>query len=1595
MPEGIPKFDPNKPYNEVQTSAPKFDPSKPYKPIVQEDIIKEGFTPGDVTGGDDELEKRLDFIQKDSKRTMRDDEKDILRDMYKNPNATKADLTDAILTFQGKKLKQVDNTITTPAYYMDKDARGIYKPIALRVGEKAPKDKETSSIWGTQKSANDDALYTDVAKTAFNIIPGVIGGVVDLAQLGTQLITGEESDALRATQQSIENLKFKKDEDISGSLYDIKDINSFTDLFDSKRLDLSPKTIWGTALSAAGFMGEMLVPAGFVAKGAKAYKAGRLGLEAVKDGVQLSKIGQKASVFAGSFMTQIGDVMDSSSEAGLDGRSKALYDLTIGSALALVDAKYDVAGKILMNKLSQDAKKEILSGVGKKIVKDEFGNITKQSLNDVTKEAMTAYTPIVSGFAKTAGKDILDEVKDETLQSFLEKAGQQLYDKISPDDKAKFGTDAFGAKSFGEYINSALSGLVGAGAPSIISAKGKQKADYEAQSNSAYEAVKDGDEGVKALKTNITNAFEKGEINQQDYDNAMFKVNAYDSYHKVSSDLSLDDANKKKLFELSLQKENLKASIKEAEAKDTEGHSRLDKMTPPELGLHNAKVKQAKALQDDIDLIVAKSEVMQQPEVSESVIDKVVKEEEKAAAGPKGRVKGEPKSEIGELLGRYGQIKVKESKLEEMVPNGQKYTPPKKVVDETRTMKDISPDEWNASDFDVTIKQHKFADALDAAPEKTVGGTLQEDNKFIDNKGREVQTFNITLPNGKSVRFASSMVRHPEENALGGFRGNTYEENLTNKENPIGQKVGATVRTLKDSGRKVIFIWNAEEGPKFGKHVGMVKESMRGNSNYSEADLDEMADLRMLNMGENPNAPAPGIINPEGPINEGPVKEKPTKKSPKKSNPSSVTRDVRQELLGLKYTKADIQNMTVKEAYDIANEKRSKVAKQESKEVEISDKKKIAEYRSKEQEDLIEAGINLEDYPGTYGNEQGNMPDDLYAKYKPIYNKYNKLITEASESKPAEKDSSKGDLRNVEIKEKKSNTDAKDNTSETKDDVNNAPIMKSKASGNKTLYTPRKVLELAYANDKMNNPDVGGAGQTLENIIRRGGYAIEELDALIPGWRTMSLEYRSTKKDTGIGSKNYKENKNQFTGRSSSKVLPSGEKIKGKYKLVEAKDVLASHNEKNFGQTENFPKREDGSTLNDRDYERDKNAQKEVVRIANEFDSRALDNIPTVTNDGIVVDGNNRTMSRKLAAENNTDAEYKESLKEQADMYGFTEEQVNSLKNPFLVFEMEGNVEYSTKLFSEFNKSEKKEKSPIDKAIQVSKTIDERSKRLISDLYSDVSTPSEVTSNPVKVRQAIKILQDLGILQPNELPRYFDITKSTTTKDGVSLLESIVLGSTLTESALRSLDVEGMGKVRTQLLSSIAQLTKNSTLGKNSLVNEISTVVDLINSLKSLDLSLDQYVNQPDLFGDKQKVNINEYAVATALSESGFKKWLQDYNNRVGQMDLFKGEVVTKNEILEETIQKNTGKPASSIFGVEKLQKVKPKAETISKFKQSVDLFYKAKDTDGASKRRAILEQRREFLEKNPSFKYIDDNMKYIYKELEQKGIIERFGECP
>jgi hypothetical protein len=57
----------------------------------------------------------------------------------------------------------------------------------------------------------------------------------------------------------------------------------------------------------------------------------------------------------------------------------------------------------------------------------------------------------------------------------------------------------------------------------------------------------------------------------------------------------------------------------------------------------------------------------------------------------------------------------------------------------------------------------------------------------------------------------------------------------------------------------------------------------------------------------------------------------------------------------------------------------------------------IERLRAEEQTKLLAAIPNIAEFPDTYGEKQANMPDDLYAIYKPIYDEYNVKITAVSQ----------------------------------------------------------------------------------------------------------------------------------------------------------------------------------------------------------------------------------------------------------------------------------------------------------------------------------------------------------------------------------------------------------------------------------------------------------------------------------------------------------------------------------------------------------------------------------------------------------------------
>ncbi len=109
-------------------------------------------------------------------------------------------------------------------------------------------------------------------------------------------------------------------------------------------------------------------------------------------------------------------------------------------------------------------------------------------------------------------------------------------------------------------------------------------------------------------------------------------------------------------------------------------------------------------------------------------------------------------------------------------------------------------------------------------------------------------------------------------------------------------------------------------------------------------------------------------------------------------------------------------------------------------------------------------------------------------------------------------------------------------------------------------------------------------------------------------------------------------------GKKIELKIPTGEAHAGQFAIVELSNILASHNEKTYQNTDAYPLDANGENINDRNYTNDLNAQGKIREFAENLEpdrlivtSRTPAGTPIITVDGIVVSGNNRTMSLKLA----------------------------------------------------------------------------------------------------------------------------------------------------------------------------------------------------------------------------------------------------------------------------------------------------------------------------------------------------------------------------
>lgn len=386
----------------------------------------------------------------------------------------------------------------------------------------------------------------------------------------------------------------------------------------------------------------------------------------------------------------------------------------------------------------------------------------------------------------------------------------------------------------------------------------------------------------------------------------------------------------------------------------------------------------------------------------------------------------------------------------------------------------------------------------------------------------------------------------------------------------------------------------------------------------------------------------------------------------------------------------------------------------------------------------------------------------------------------------------------------------------------------------------------------------------------------------------------------------------RVVGNKRTRTLADGSKLRGHYEIVDADSLTPSHNANDgYKKSEGFPVNEEGRTINDRDYENDKQAQLVTDMIAMKYDGQAVDQVPVVTSDGIVVDGNGRTMAGQKAAKNGTDSAYLEALKENAENYGFTAEQIeqSGIKHPRLVLVSDEPMKYDTATFAKFNKNEKKAQGNTQQAVANSKKL---STDEIGTIISEIEGSGSLDAffnNPSAINSLLTRLVDKGVIGLNEVAglREGEDKLSAAGKDSV---KNLLLGSVFSENTIRMMGADAM--LKTKALNGIRAVTDNMKLGDYALMKEIDKAVQLLYEARQGGSGVDAYLRTPAMFGENAADRYDPISQAIALALEGkvedFRELMMAYNRNAApyadanQTEMF-GERPTKEDFVTDFLK--------------------------------------------------------------------------------------------
>lgn len=196
---------------------------------------------------------------------------------------------------------------------------------------------------------------------------------------------------------------------------------------------------------------------------------------------------------------------------------------------------------------------------------------------------------------------------------------------------------------------------------------------------------------------------------------------------------------------------------------------------------------------------------------------------------------------------------------------------------------------------------------------------------------------------------------------------------------------------------------------------------------------------------------------------------------------------------------------------------------------------------------------------------------------------------------------------------------------------------------------------------------------TIERAERDGRAELARMARRFLALVDAEIEKRTQQKKSGPEKKGGESCSNEKAPLLlGSKTSAGLEKIPARYCLVDVYDLKTSNKPlSGFGYSEGYPR-----DAQERDYFNDKTEQLKVSEIARNFEPAlvfngnpgAIDGMPVVNQDGLVLGGNGRTMAGMVAySEGDQAQKIRDYLKDNAKIFGFTARQIAKVPYPFLV----------------------------------------------------------------------------------------------------------------------------------------------------------------------------------------------------------------------------------------------------------------------------------------------------------------------------------------